>query len=69
MAADFEEPAGDSSEEELDPDEKKLLNKRRKRQLKIEDCAIDLDGFIRQQKRQRLDAEEDTTASEGIEGE
>jgi hypothetical protein len=36
----------ESSEGELDIEDKKLLIKRKKRQIKVEDCNIDLDSFI-----------------------
>lgn len=35
-------------------EDKKLLNKRKKRTVKVEECSLDLESFLRNKKRQRL---------------
>ncbi len=57
----------------LDHDDKRVLNKRKKRgAAKVEDCNLDLESFIYIKKRQRVDqmvggaaASEDETSVEG----
>ena len=44
----------DQDNQLLDIEDKKILNKRKKRTAKIEDCYLDLDQFFRQKKRLRF---------------
>ncbi len=52
-------------EQYLDMDDRKIINKRKKRGNKVEECNLDLEAFIQVNKRQRLGilthSEEDTS--------
>ena len=58
----------------LDHDDKRVLNKRKKRgAAKVEDCNLDLESFMHIKKRQRVDqmltaaaSEEDTSVEGGL---
>jgi len=44
-----------------DMDERKIVSKKRKRGAKIEDCMLELEGYIRERRRRRV--------GEGVKGE